>query len=687
MDYSIIDLTVLDVETKEKIRGWIKDNLDSFINPVNNTSEAYFSPKPVLIRTNFYSFFNCLKDEVDNTNSKIIDITGLDDSKKKKHKGKVKQNIENREKRIKGDLNFLMNSSIWIRFCDNENWNGTDVTNQPTSVKEAIKDFQWFTQLGLYNFKPAKEYIDFQTRAQKENYLAEFSHGAFITPMIFSDEVYFRHFFLDNPSARFDPCEHFKFLRKERELEFKTEAVSLRILLVDDRIFDGEQNEPIKKCYSYKSSEGDEGDRIEKSECERCGSNATCKLRVVSKLLCGSFLPNAKIQNSNQKSIRETFQKRTYWADEVSSFRVKKIHVKDIWKEEAGELELKAEDGGVFQSINSSIISDLQNTKAEVQIVGVYDIESALALLSCCKFDIILLDYLLGPRETNRAERCYSTELFEFLRYNKEKEETVPDVVSMLETNNPDLKHYLTEFQDIVKLNRGPLDKFWIVPMTSYNSSFISDLQSKRVQLIDHRWNISQGADPINTPWKFLYKLNEFVDLQLRLCVFWKSQLLKFLQFTAEDFEEEFRNNVHDQKESCFEQFQHFMGAEYANFMKRYGAQKLIERDANGEGINSSLFAQYISTEFYANYKDYGLVTELNRLMQGFYRRAAIMFDDRHGRQRLREAYERLRVFISYNRLDKGNDALKDGLGFLWAVIDSEFNMNKICDWLKDKKG
>ena len=249
---------------------------------------------------------------------------------------------------------------------------------------------------------------------------------------------------------------------------------------------------------------------------------------------------------------------------------------------------------------------------------------------------------------------------------------------------------YLEQFRDEVKLNRGPLDKYWIVPMTSYNSSFIADLQRRNVSLIDYRWNISQGADPINTPWKFLYKLNEFVDLQLRQSVFWKSQLMTFFQYTCEDLEKCLKilpiNNSY-----CFEEFQQFMGAEFANFMKRYGARKIIEHDANSQSPSEiSLFAKYIKENFYNEYNCYGVETELNQLMQRFYHRAATMFNERYGQQRLRETFERMRVFIAYNKLE---DSIEDniekvklhrGLRFLHTVIDSEFDSEIIKEWIRN---
>ena len=66
------------------------------------------------------------------------------------------------------------------------------------------------------------------------------------------------------------------------------------------------------------------------------------------------------------------------------------------------------------------------------------------------------------------------------------------------------------------------------------------------------------------------------------------------------------------------------------------------------------------------------------------------MFNERYGRQRLRNAFERMRVFIAYNKLEDSikdeteNNKLRRGLCFLHTVIDSEFNSKIINEWISN---
>lgn len=579
--------TVLDIMTKSATRKWLSSI--SFYNDGNWN--------PILVNTNFRLFFKFL--EVD-ANSSIPVICRIDDKEKCiENLRHTKQIIETRR-----PFNFLENSSIWIRFCENDDTEGQ---------KAALEEFEWFNELGLYGLKPAYEYIDYHLRAQKVNYLRDFGHGVHITPIVYSDEAEFRDFFFDNKSGL---TSKFKFLNDRGE-GFYTPNVEFRILLVDDKI----GKDPKPNC----------------NDCVGCSNINSCKLRIIKELLSGNFI-------LNNKTCKDAFVGKTYWANQVEAKYVGPIKLGMVWEKDEDKLKLRHD-----------FVSSLELKSSGVQIIGVPDLESALALLSCCKFDIFLLDYLLGERRDKDPARTYSTELFEFLSYKFEQDlnpgDSVPVIVKMLkETSGLDDK-LMKEFQNSVKLNRGPLDKFWIIPMTSYNSSFISDLQRKHVRLIDHRWNISQGADPINTPWKFLYKINEFVDLQLRLCVFHLSDLLEFLVHNCQDIED-----LANRKGANFEfyDFQSFMGAEFVDFMRRYGNRHLIQRDADrdqgdGSAENKSVFATRVWKSFYDN-KEYRDELELNRLIQRFLQHVATMHNDRYGRQRLEEAFGQLCFFVETNK-------------------------------------
>ena len=227
--------------------------------------------------------------------------------------------------------------------------------------------------------------------------------------------------------------------------------------------------------------------------------------------------------------------------------------------------------------------------------------------------------------------------------------------------------------------NRGPLGKLWIMPITGFNQTFIQDLYRDQTNLIDYRWNICNGADPITTPWQFLYHLNKFIELQLRMCVYRKEQLLHFLMITCMDLKE-----IADKKgKISFDDFKSIMGSDYATFVQLYGNKLTIKRDAyiHGSNDDKSVFATDIWHHFYAK-KDYYDVIELNRLAHRFYHQASTMHNDIEDRKSLNKAFGSLRFFLITNGeirkaiTDKNDleplfsdDVNVCGLGFLQKVI------------------
>ena len=474
----------------------------------------------------------------------------------------------------------------------------------------------------------------------------------------------------------------------------KFNTIALRILVIDDKI--GKKDSKAQTIIEPDQSITIEIKDCDNNECTNCPKpekNENCKLHVIKKLMNYTNLddinaPKNQFHYWNQVGIKTYYCPtviKDFIDDETFHFTTdlrnypKRINIysenKDI---ENGELNIKC-----------NFAPKIEIDNLHVQIVGVRDVRTALLLMSKFKFDMVFCDYLLDYKEGDSGPRDYATQLFEFLSHNYKKEIEKEEKKDHKDENNIKRLKVLDQLRHDVLDNRGPLDKLWIMPITGFNQTFIQDLYRNQIDLIGHKWNISNGADPITTPWQFLYHLNKFIELQLKSCVYTREQLMTFLLYTYEDLYECITKT---KNVFCFEEFQQFMGAEYANFMKRYGARKLIERDAammgGSNNENKSVFATYISDRFYNNPK-YSTEIELNRLMQDFYHQAATMFNDSAGHKRLRESFEQLRLFIAYNQLDgsidkKERKELKYGLRFLHVVIDSEFDVSKISKWRED---
>jgi hypothetical protein len=125
----------------------------------------------------------------------------------------------------------------------------------------------------------------------------------------------------------------------------------------------------------------------------------------------------------------------------------------------------------------------------------------ALELLKIKKFDIIMLDYLLDKEYNERNLGI----------------------------------HILEELQNNTKVYKKSIDnKFWIYPITAFPSAFIDHIREKKIPLNNESLTISRGADPLNTPYAFLYSFFDFLKIQLStidinveypMAVLWKNEL------------------------------------------------------------------------------------------------------------------------------------------------------------------
>lgn len=468
-------------------------------------------------------------------------------------------------------------------------------------------------------------------------------------------------------SSKREPVK-FSFLGKMKGFN----TVTFRILLIDDKI--GEHNDPnrfkdlntgslnivIKNCSEHK--------------CHRCPNHGEekCKLHVIKQLMTCS--PDGSNYHYWDQSNVETYYCPTVIKDFINDEKVDfskgctnlsnypesinvysedediengKLNIKCLFEPEI--YEKKCENGTCEKRLN-------------VQIVGVRDVRTALLLMSKYKFDMIFCDYLLDNKDVGSEERDFSIQLFEFLshEYKEEKEqETDPAKQKRLEV--------LDQLSHDVLDNRGPLGKYWVMPITGFNQTFIQDLHRSGVNLIDYKWNINNGADPITTPWQFLYHLNKFLELQLRYCVFTMEQLLTFLLYTCQDLKTTEKTKLQGKKmmtEVDFYDFQTFMGSEYTTLIQLYGNKLPIKRDAVIEEDDEntkykSVFATYVWKNFYANKKrEFVNEIELYRLMQRFYHRASVMYKDQRGKKLLNDAYENLHFYIYTN--DKVRNTIKN---------------------------
>jgi len=105
-------------------------------------------------------------------------------------------------------------------------------------------------------------------------------------------------------------------------------------------------------------------------------------------------------------------------------------------------------------------------------------------------YDVILLDYLLGEKQSASREREFGHELLEGI-------------------HKP-----LSADKDIYAY-KGPMEHFWIFPISVFTYAMIDELHEKGIGHFSEHWYLCSGADPVNTPNLFKYKLFRFMKTQL----------------------------------------------------------------------------------------------------------------------------------------------------------------------------
>ncbi len=97
---------------------------------------------------------------------------------------------------------------------------------------------------------------------------------------------------------------------------------------------------------------------------------------------------------------------------------------------------------------------------------------------------------------------------------NKIQAKDTPDIILLDYNFNNNQKSgvdFMKALTETESKRFGPFNKFWILPITSFSSSFIDELQNRGLGFIHKYYELSRGADFINTPSLFLFYLMQMI--------------------------------------------------------------------------------------------------------------------------------------------------------------------------------
>ncbi len=325
--------------------------------------------------------------------------------------------------------------------------------------EQAIKEISENSSNQLYNFSISKEFAEFNARMLKMSYIQSFhhvvSHANYISPFLFHSEGEMKkRLIIKNPPD--ESCVFHQYLTRYK----------WRILLIDDYA-----NESLLKDVSV------DNDKV---------LNPHGKLKIIINDL-------NKIEKYNIAWCRASFGGTS--ASQQNDLQSTDIHLD--WNYEYGAD--KKEEPNIY-------------------IICVYTIEDAEKIIKHLRFDLILLDYLLGEHP-EKARRTYS---YELLRKIEEHSEFYKQ------------SHWI-----------GPLNKFYFMHISAFVPAISERLQEQGLVRNTSYWHIARGACPTNTPYLFLYYLYRLMGNRYNEMCFEKESNKKghtLIDLLQQIFDSKFKN-------------------------------------------------------------------------------------------------------------------------------------------------
>jgi len=198
-------------------------------------------------------------------------------------------------------------------------------------------------------------------------------------------------------------------------------------------------------------------------------------------------------------------------------------------------------------------------------------------------YDIILLDYLLD-RKSYKDEiggREYSIDIFKWIKGRIKFKETGKEIEVI--TNDSEIITYGESL-------KGPLGKFWFLPISAFPYAFMEDIRQMGYTQYDDDWVIARGADPVNTPQLFRYSLFKFMEAQLNEVYKHYDTGVIFFDFIKNNFDK--KNGGSSLLNKKVEEL-------YPNFLKlKTKYDKLLQDEGNSSLLAKSIISKQPKEKF-----------------------------------------------------------------------------------------
>lgn len=345
----------------------------------------------------------------------------------------------------------IMDSSIWnyyvyVGFTESSSTINYDdsLTQLDFAVQNILNNTIYqlpYNQTGnLYKLAISHEYADLHARILQQSYLPSTQevHGKAVAPFLFHQEQKMLEEIMDEPYIKSKGNKENKAVEEKNEedngqtisntpIPWKSTEISKykwRILLLDDHV--------LEKMTLYDANEKETTSRPD-------------KLRIISNTLRRIF-SRIKIGYVDYKPTE------------------KAITIRD-----------------------EQTRKEVYNNEYDIVFYCVSNITNAETALRKHKFEILLLDYLLGKQESDSNKREYSYTLLKYINDSKKTEDKGGDNISVYKF--------------------GPHKRMYFMFISSFATAVNERLLAEGLHKSEKYWHIAEGACPTNTPYLFLHRL------------------------------------------------------------------------------------------------------------------------------------------------------------------------------------
>ena len=363
----------------------------------------------------------------------------------------------------------IMDNSIWNYYYSLQKAKDDD---SHEIFKRILSDIAINSSRNLYCLSNSLEYANHNSRLIRESYVsAPKGHGLNVSPFLFHSET-----------ERYNEVKT-EYIENDHLLIEKKQCFThkWRILLLDDHVLKPmrnveEKRQDVKERKKYISIIPDKL-RIISNDIRSVFSN--CKIGYVD------YNGECDLDRINEESKPQTSQDSNVTAQNYTKPAGLCTKLCDIIKKILCPKEQQAEEQSDPTNPSclkqAEVVSENYSPSENYDIVFycVSTVDDALHALKHHRFEIVLLDYLLGEKTDGTRE--YSYELLKKLKDTYEKDKN-----------------------DIVF---GPHGRLYFSFISAFTTAVNERLLAEGLHKSEKFWHIADGACPTNTPYLFLYNL------------------------------------------------------------------------------------------------------------------------------------------------------------------------------------